>query len=129
MDKEQTAIERLKVASEMSLRAYDKPLRICVSGGKDSSVIQELALRAGIPAEYLHSHTTADAPETVYFVRSEFRRLPVCGQARAGAGVFAVAQIQGRLPPCLWADAGGAETAGAANDQNVGRRPHGDGCI
>lgn len=80
MDKEQTAIERLKVASEMSLRAYDKPLRICVSGGKDSSVIQELALRAGIPAEYLHSHTTADAPETVYFVRSEFRRLEGLGK-------------------------------------------------
>lgn len=80
MDKEQTAIERLKVAGEMSLRVYDKPLMICVSGGKDSSVIQELALRAGIPAEYQHSHTTADAPETVYFVRSEFRRLEERGK-------------------------------------------------
>lgn len=38
-DLEQTAIERLKAASEMSLQHYEKPLVICISGGKDSSVI------------------------------------------------------------------------------------------
>lgn len=80
MDKEQTAIERLRVASEMSLRVYQKPLMICISGGKDSAVIQGLALRAGIPAEFFHSHTTADAPETVYFVRKEFARLETLGK-------------------------------------------------
>lgn len=74
-DLEQVAIERLKAASDMSLRAYQQPLVICVSGGKDSGVITELAVRAGIPCEFLHSHTTADAPETVRFVRSEFRQL------------------------------------------------------
>ena len=74
-DLEQMAIERLKAASDMSLAAYQQPLVICISGGKDSGVITELAVRSGIPCEFLHSHTTADAPETVRFVRSEFKRL------------------------------------------------------
>lgn len=74
-DLEQMAIERLKAASDMSLMAYQQPLVICISGGKDSGVITELAVRSGIPCEFLHSHTTADAPETVRFVRSEFKRL------------------------------------------------------
>ena len=60
-DLEHTAIERMKAASEMSLQYYEKPLVICISGGKDSSVITELAIRAGIPAEFMHNHTTADA--------------------------------------------------------------------
>ena len=68
-DLEQMAIERLKAASDMSLMAYQQPLVICISGGKDSGVITELAIRPGIPCEFLHSHTTADAPETVRFVR------------------------------------------------------------
>lgn len=74
-DLEQMAIERLKAASEMSLAAYQQPLVICISGGKDSGVITELAVRSGIPCEFQHNHTTADAPETVRFVRSEFKRL------------------------------------------------------
>lgn len=74
-DLEQMAIERLKAASDMSLAAYQQPLVICVSGGKDSGVITELAVRSGIPCEFQHNHTTADAPETVRFVRSEFKRL------------------------------------------------------
>lgn len=78
-DLEHIAIERLKAASEMSLMHYQKPLAVCISGGKDSSVITELAIRAGIPVEFMHNHTTADAPETVYFVRSEFKRLEELG--------------------------------------------------
>ena len=79
MDKEQTAIERLKVASQMSLHAYGLPLVVTISGGKDSSVSVQLAIKAGIPFEVMHNHTTADAPETVYFVRSEFHRLEELG--------------------------------------------------
>lgn len=75
MDKEKTAIERLKAASEMSLAYYKQPLVVTDSGGKDSSVCKELAIRAGIPFEVQHSHTTADAPDTVRFVRREFKRL------------------------------------------------------
>lgn len=79
MDKEQTAIMRLQTASAMSLQAYGLPLVVTTSGGKDSSVCVELALRAGIPFEVMHNHTTADAPETVYFVRDEFKRLEAMG--------------------------------------------------
>lgn len=78
-DLEHIAIERLKTASDMSLQVYQQPLVVCISGGKDSSVITELAIRSGIPVEFMHNHTTADAPETVYFVRQEFKRLEELG--------------------------------------------------
>lgn len=59
----------------MSLMFYKQPLIITTSGGKDSSVCVHLAERAGIPFEVMHNHTTADAPETVYFIRQDLRRL------------------------------------------------------
>ena len=74
-DLEQTAIERLKAASDMSLRLFEKPLVITYSGGKDSDVLLHLAKASGIPFEVLHSLTTADAPQTVYHVRDTFHRL------------------------------------------------------
>lgn len=74
-DLEQTAIERLRCASGMSLRLFKLPLLIAYSGGKDSDVLLRLAEKSGIPFEVLHSLTTADAPETVYHVRDTFRRL------------------------------------------------------
>ena len=78
-DIEHIAIERLKAASEMSLQHYGLPLVITDSGGKDSQVCKELALRAGIPFEIMHNHTTADAPETVRFVRQEAKRFEELG--------------------------------------------------
>lgn len=75
MDLEKTAILRLQEAAKMSEAYYDAPLLLTDSGGKDSSVIKALAERAGIKYEVSHSHTTADAPETVMFVRAEFSRL------------------------------------------------------
>ena len=74
-DLEQTAIERLKAASDMSLRLFEKPLVITYSGGKDSDVMLHLAEKSGIPFEALHSLTTADAPETVRHVYDTFHRL------------------------------------------------------
>ena len=79
IDPEKRAIERLKIASEMSLKNYGTPLVVTTSGGKDSSVCVELAQRASIPFEVQHNHTTADAPETVRFVRQEFARLENLG--------------------------------------------------
>ena len=75
MDLEKTAIDRLKAASDMSLRLYKQPLVITYSGGKDSDVLLHLAEASGIPFEVLHSLTTADAPQTVYHVRDTFHRL------------------------------------------------------
>lgn len=74
-DLEQTAMDRLRMASEMSLRLYKKPLVITYSGGKDSDVLLHLAGAAGIQYEVLHSLTTADAPETVHHVKNTFRKL------------------------------------------------------
>lgn len=70
---------RLQEASKMSFTLYGLPLVITISGGKDSSVCIELAKRAGIPFEVMHNHTTADAPETVYFVRSDFKKIEAQG--------------------------------------------------
>ena len=61
----------------MSKTYYDAPLILCYSGGKDSSVLLDLAEKNLSKDEFIvqHSHTTVDAPETVRFIRSEFKRL------------------------------------------------------
>lgn len=74
-DLESVAIERLKMASHMSLKLFRQPLVITYSGGKDSDVMLHLAEKSGIPFEALHNLTTADAPETVRHVYDTFRRL------------------------------------------------------
>lgn len=79
MDLEQKAIERIKTASQMSLQYYGQPLVCTYSGGKDSEVLLELFKRSGIPFEVHHSHTTADAPQTVYHIRKVFRELELQG--------------------------------------------------
>lgn len=75
MDKEQMAIARLQDAARLSLHRYGRPLLITYSGGKDSQVLVALAERSGIDFEVVNSHTTADAPETVYFIREQFRQM------------------------------------------------------
>lgn len=75
MDKEQLAIARLQDAARLSEHRYKKPLMVTYSGGKDSQVIVALAERAGINFEVVNSHTTADAPETVYFIREQFKAM------------------------------------------------------
>lgn len=75
MDKIDKAVERLKLAAQMSETYYQKPLIVTTSGGKDSDVCLALAKIAGINYEVQHHHTTADAPETVYHVRDTFKRL------------------------------------------------------
>lgn len=74
MDKVDKAIERLKLGSDMSIKYYGKPLMITYSGGKDSEVLVDLAIKAKIPLEIVNSHTTADAPPTVYHIRKQFKR-------------------------------------------------------
>ena len=79
MDLEQKAIERVKMASEMSLRLYGRHLVVTDSGGKDSAVCREIVRRAGIPFEIHHNLTIADAPQTIYYVRNTFRKLELEG--------------------------------------------------
>lgn len=47
MDLEQKAIERIRLASDFSLKHYEKPLVCTYSGGKDSDVMLELFRRGG----------------------------------------------------------------------------------
>ena len=75
MDNEKRAIELIEMASEMSERYYKKPIVCTYSGGKDSDVLVELFLRSGVEFEVYNSHTTADAPQTVYHIREKFKQL------------------------------------------------------
>lgn len=67
----------LRLAAEMSKEYYQKPLIITYSGGKDSDVMLQLAIECLQPPDFevLNSHTTVDAPETVYYIRDKFKEL------------------------------------------------------
>lgn len=79
MDLERKAIKRIQLASELSLKHYEKPLVCTYSGGKDSDTLLELFKRAGVPFEVHNNHTTADAPQTVKHIRETFRELELQG--------------------------------------------------
>lgn len=65
---EKKAIERLKMFEPS---ANQKPYYLAYSGGKDSDTIKILAQLAGVRYEAVNNHTTVDAPETVYYIRSQ----------------------------------------------------------
>lgn len=71
----------LKLAVEISKEYYKKPLIITYSGGKDSDVLLQLAIESLNPEDFevLNSHTTLDAPETVYYIRDRFKELDDMG--------------------------------------------------
>lgn len=76
-DKIQESQRAIILASEMSKRFYHKPLVVTYSGGKDSDVLLHLAENCLKSDEFevLNSHTSVDAPETVYHIRNVFKRL------------------------------------------------------
>ena len=57
MDLEQKAIERIRLASDLSLKHYGKSLVCTYSGGKDSDVMLELFRRSGIRTANCTTHT------------------------------------------------------------------------
>ena len=73
------SIDRVRLASEMSISHYGKPLVCEYSGGKDSDALLWVFEQSGIPFEVHNSHTTVDAPPTVYHIRETFRRLELKG--------------------------------------------------
>lgn len=79
--KEEKSKRILKLAAEMSKEYYGEPLIITYSGGKDSDVLLHLAesCLSKDDFEVLHSHTSVDAPETVYHIREVFKRLEIKG--------------------------------------------------
>ena len=81
-DKVKIAIQTLKDYEPIALakKAEGKNgYYVCISGGKDSSVIQQLCIMAGVKCQFYHSHTGLDHPETVYFIRREKKRLDGLG--------------------------------------------------
>lgn len=74
-DKIEESYKVLRLAAEMSKTYYEKPLILTYSGGKDSDVLVQLAFECLEPDEFevLNSHTTVDAPETVYYIRDRFK--------------------------------------------------------
>lgn len=73
------SIEKIRTASEISEAYYEKPLIITYSGGKDSDVLLDLAIKSGVKFEVVNSHTTLDAPQTVYHIREVKRHLEEMG--------------------------------------------------
>ena len=62
-----TAIDRLK--------GFEPPegYYVAISGGKDSDVIVKLCELAKVKYDIHHQHTTADAPETVRYIREHIQ--------------------------------------------------------
>jgi phosphoadenosine phosphosulfate reductase len=79
IDKVKTALERIKTFEPHAQAIDSRGYYVCISGGKDSSVIQELCIMAGVKCEFVHNHTSVDHPETVYFVRREKERIEKMG--------------------------------------------------
>ena len=71
----------LQLAADMSKHYYNEPLIVCYSGGKDSDVLLDIAVRCLKPTEFevLNAHTTVDAPDTVYHIREVFKRVSELG--------------------------------------------------
>lgn len=80
-EKIEQAKQAIILAAEMSRVYYNEPLIVTYSGGKDSDVLLHIAEQVLKPEQFevLNSHTTVDAPETVYHIREVFKRLNLKG--------------------------------------------------
>jgi phosphoadenosine phosphosulfate reductase len=77
-DKSAIAIERIKTMAPIAEQIYGG-FTVMVSGGKDSSVITDLAVRSGVKCKFETSWTGIEYPETVHFLRKEKERLQNLG--------------------------------------------------
>jgi phosphoadenosine phosphosulfate reductase len=67
-DKVAIAVDRIKTFAP----ADGSPYYLAFSGGKDSTCIYYLAVKAGVPFEAHYNVTTLDPPELVRFIRREY---------------------------------------------------------
>jgi len=79
VDKVAIAVERIKTFAPMASNINPAGYYVCISGGKDSSVIQALCMMAEVKCEFVHNHTSVDHPETVLFIRREKERMEKLG--------------------------------------------------
>lgn len=89
-DRVEVAIERLKAFEPKNESYY-----VAISGGKDSDVIVKLCELAGVKYELWHQHTTADAPETVRYIRETY---PNCNIDYPELSIWGLIEKQG-VPP------------------------------
>ena len=69
------SMDVLKTAAGISQDFYNKPLVVAYSGGKDSDVLLDLALKTGIEFEVIYSTTTVEAPQTMRHIAEVFKKL------------------------------------------------------
>lgn len=79
VDKEKKAIERIKSFAEMAEDNHENGYYVAISGGKDSSTIQQLCIMSGVKCEFVHNLTTVDHHETNKFVHQEKQRVEKLG--------------------------------------------------
>lgn len=80
---EQSTLEQslrlLREFEHVAIQRDPRGYAVGYSGGKDSDVLVQLFRMAGVKFFVFHSHTTLDAPETVYYVRRKFAELTDAG--------------------------------------------------
>jgi phosphoadenosine phosphosulfate reductase len=72
------AIKRIQTMEPIATGIYGG-FTVMVSGGKDSTVITDLAIRSGVKCKFEVSWTGIEYPETVYFLRKEKERIESLG--------------------------------------------------
>jgi phosphoadenosine phosphosulfate reductase len=77
-DKAAVSIERIRAMAPVAERVYGG-YTVMVSGGKDSTVITDLAVRSGVKITFRTSWTGIEYPETARFLRSEKARAEAMG--------------------------------------------------
>ena len=89
-------VDRVAIATER-LRVFCPPegYHLAFSGGKDSMVVYDLALRAGVPFDAHFYLTTVDPPEVLRFVRQYY---PAVKWERPETTMFKAVRSHG-LPP------------------------------
>lgn len=98
-EKIEQAKDALKLSAEISRKYYNAPLIVTYSGGKDSDVMLDIALKC-LPKEdmeVVNSHTTVDAPQTVRHIEKVFNRLQDAGIATRYVNRYPVKKTMWKL--------------------------------
>lgn len=73
------SIKLIQTFEDSALKRNPLGYVVGYSGGKDSDVLLDLFKKSGVRFYVIHNHTTLDAPETVYYIRSKFHELELQG--------------------------------------------------
>lgn len=96
------AIALLQHYQQKALALSDKGYYLAFSGGKDSVVIKQLAIEAGVKFEGVYTNTTIDPPEVYQFLREYHKDIRwEFLNAKRGKGFFEEMIIHGTPTPRL----------------------------